>query len=114
MVCSSRPKLDVYQSASLKYNQKLCRVKWFLAIELSLFSKIMQTIYHSKELSKRNLIIARVVKIEALVPWEFEEVFWFANFRYLSKAHHSKQYSKAQVFVNSNMKLVRFCINGLV
>ena len=33
-----------------------------LAIELPLFSRIMQTRYHLKELSERNLILARVIK----------------------------------------------------
>ena len=41
---------------------KLCTVTWFLAIELPCFSKIMQTRYHSKELSEQNLILTRVVK----------------------------------------------------
>ena len=53
---------DVTSYQSDPYSQKLCRVKWFLAMELPLFSKIMQTRYHSKELSERNSILARDVK----------------------------------------------------
>ena len=46
----------------IKYNQKLCRVIWFLAIETPLFSEIMHIRYHSKKLRERNLILAKVVK----------------------------------------------------
>ena len=42
------------------------KVKWLLAIELPLFSKIMQPKHHSKEFSERNLILARVVKRHTL------------------------------------------------
>ena len=38
-------------------------VKWLLAIELPLFSKIMQAKHHSKEFSAMNLIIAKVVAL---------------------------------------------------
>ena len=37
--------------------------KWLLALELSLFSKIIQTKHHSKEFSERNLIHAKVVTL---------------------------------------------------
>ena len=38
-------------------------VKWLLAIELPLFSKIMQNKHPSKEFSERHLILARVVTL---------------------------------------------------
>ena len=65
-------KKNLKDSGKLKYNQKLRRVEWFLAIELPLFSKSMQTRYHLKEFSKWNLMHASVVKFwllkGALVP----------------------------------------------
>ena len=68
----------------LKYDQKLWRVKSFVAIELPLFSKMRQVTYHSNEFTERNLILARVVQFcllkGAFVPWEFSEVFCFSNF----------------------------------
>ena len=39
------------------------RVKCLLAIELPLFSKILQTKHHSREFSERHLIFARVVAL---------------------------------------------------
>ena len=46
-----------------------------MAHPVVLFSKIMQTRYHSKEISERNLLLKRIVKFcslkEALVIWEF-------------------------------------------
>ena len=59
-ICKTRGLNFSYNN--LKYNQKLCGVKSFLAIELTLFSRIMQTRYNSKELSEWNFILARVVK----------------------------------------------------
>ena len=48
---------------TLKYNQKLYREKkWFLAIELPLFSRIMQIGYHLKEFRERNLTLVRIIK----------------------------------------------------
>ena len=46
----------------MRYNQKLCRVKCLLAIELPLFSRIMQTRYHLKEFKEWNLILRRLMK----------------------------------------------------
>ena len=45
--------------SKLKYNQNLCGVLWLLAIELPLFSKVMQTRYHLKERNEQNLILVR-------------------------------------------------------
>ncbi len=46
-----------------KVQPKLCRVKWFLATELPLFSEIMQPTYHLTALSVRNVILTRVFLI---------------------------------------------------
>ena len=59
-VCSLQKLQTGHHLFSVKYNQKV--ESWFLAIELPLFSKIMQTRYHLKELSMRNFILARVLK----------------------------------------------------
>ena len=73
----------------LKSIQKLHRVKRFLAIELPLFSQIMQTRYHLKERKERNKERIFVPRIHKGALSAFRGI------------HHSK----AQVFVDSTMKL---------